>query len=556
MGIDMPMTRTPQWTAKMYGSKKGRDHLGLGSVSSDRILPSLSPSINVLTIHPRYHSFYVFLLDEFWRRNLSRTQKSWEDFFRPRDFLYSLAAHLCKSHEHREMRNIVGGQTTSVLADQDQKYFSYVPDYIVSPLGGYGLYYRTVMAEMGIIYPGGKGLPYPVDVPSEEGKKLAEAFRTVVEGTRYYRDYFDTTHSKIPVEVIKEYIQGACLCQLKADKATDHNLLLDIFLHHGRGNESEARRATFRMFLDMADQTSPHAVSEDEFRQLLYFRKTNDSLRYSPSIDVHETYLHWRLYQAREYYAFALNGLWTYLCEWGIDQEGDYRPLPIRDFWEHLNQTLDFRSLAKHLEMPTCKLGPDKPFIELLSWLRGTVTAKPAKFDEACSITSPINEHRLYEEAMKTSNPAFVTTAGLLAMLGLIVLRFQDSPLQNSPAWEVARMGAEVRLSLDSFLRTLDRFVKTMRPSIFEVARWIYENHVILQHELVATSKLPENTFRFQRDGDYLQFFNLENTLGFTNSRFDAISTTIHELGLCGDLHEPGHAVTPAGKSLLKMGDL
>ena len=540
----------------MYGSKKGRDHLGLGSVSSDRILPSVSPSINVQTIHPRYHSFYAFLLDEFWKRNLSRTQKSWEDFFRPRDFFYSLAIHLCEAVEHGEMRSIVGAQTTGALAGQDQTSFSYVSDYIDNPFGGYGLYYRTVMAELGIIYPGGRGLPYPVDVPSEEGKKLADAFRTTVKDTRYYRNYFDSAHSKIPVEVIRGYIQKACLCQLKVEKAEDHDLLLDTFLHRGRGNEAEARRATFRMFLDMADQTSQYAVSEDEFRQLLYFRRTRGRIRYSPSIEVHGTYLRWRLYQARGYYAFSLNGLWTYLCEWGIDQEGDYRPLPIRDFWEHLNQTLDFRSLAKHLEMPPCKLEPDKPFIELLSWLRGTVTTKPAKFDEACSITSPINEHRLYEEAMNTSNPPFVMTAGLLAMLGLIVLRFQDSPLQNSPAWEVARMGAEVRLSLDSFLRTLDRFIKAMRPTIFEVARWIYENHVILQHELVATSKLPENTFRFQRDGDYLQFFNLENTLGFTNSRFDAISATIHELGLCGDLHEPGHAVTPAGKRLLEMGDL
>jgi len=54
----------PQWIEKMYPGKVGRDHLGLGSVSSDQILPTLSPGINVLTIHPRYHSFYTFLLDQ------------------------------------------------------------------------------------------------------------------------------------------------------------------------------------------------------------------------------------------------------------------------------------------------------------------------------------------------------------------------------------------------------------------------------------------------------------------------------------------------------------
>ena len=85
------MIAQPQWIAKMFPPKVGRDHLGLGSVSSDQILPSLSPGINVLTIYPRYHSFYVFLLDEFWRRDLLRSWTTWMYFFRPRDFIFSVA---------------------------------------------------------------------------------------------------------------------------------------------------------------------------------------------------------------------------------------------------------------------------------------------------------------------------------------------------------------------------------------------------------------------------------------------------------------------------------
>lgn len=40
----------PAWAARAYPPAAGQDHLGLGSVSSDRILPMLSPGINVLTI--------------------------------------------------------------------------------------------------------------------------------------------------------------------------------------------------------------------------------------------------------------------------------------------------------------------------------------------------------------------------------------------------------------------------------------------------------------------------------------------------------------------------
>jgi hypothetical protein len=202
----------PQWIAKMYTGKPGRDHLGLGSVASGQILMSLSPGINVQTIHPRYRSFYVFLLDEYWKRDIPRSRETWRDFFRPRDFLFSLGAHLCEQSEHGLMLNIVGGDKTAPLAAEKRKTYSYNPNYIIGDFGGYGLYYRTVMAEIGLVYPGGQGFPYPVDVPSPEGKKVAEAFRQEIVNTRYYKEYFDKPHTAIPTKVIKEYIHKACLC--------------------------------------------------------------------------------------------------------------------------------------------------------------------------------------------------------------------------------------------------------------------------------------------------------------------------------------------------------
>jgi len=71
---DLPFLQGGVRGSIFYASKVGRDHLGLGSVSSDQILPTLSPAVNVLTIHPRYHSFYTFLLDEFWQRDRPRSR--------------------------------------------------------------------------------------------------------------------------------------------------------------------------------------------------------------------------------------------------------------------------------------------------------------------------------------------------------------------------------------------------------------------------------------------------------------------------------------------------
>ena len=47
----MTMDVRPQWTEKLYPPSLGQDHLGLGSVSSDRVLPKLRPAY-VVKISP------------------------------------------------------------------------------------------------------------------------------------------------------------------------------------------------------------------------------------------------------------------------------------------------------------------------------------------------------------------------------------------------------------------------------------------------------------------------------------------------------------------------
>lgn len=111
----------PFWTEKLYRPSGGQDHLGLGSVSSDRILRTLAPGINVLTVHPRYWSFYSFVLDEFWQRRLARTRRSFAGFYRPCESIYAVAAHLCDRPEHEmhgPMRGVVGTDKARPYAAQ------------------------------------------------------------------------------------------------------------------------------------------------------------------------------------------------------------------------------------------------------------------------------------------------------------------------------------------------------------------------------------------------------------------------------------------------------
>ena len=548
----------PQWITRMYPGKVGRDHLGLGSVSSDQILPTLSPGINVLTIHPRYFSFYVFLLDEYWRRDLPRSAEAFSRFYRPRECIFSIGASLCEQPEHDRVTTIVGAQKTEGLARKTLPTYDPGFNYIKSDLGGYGLYYRSVMAELEVIYPGGpKPLPYPLDVPSKHGKTIAAAFRRAIEHTRYYRDYFDHPDQPVPREVVQEYIHAACLCQLQREDAPDRKLLLDTFLHGGDARAAAARRETLRLFLDLAAQTDGSAVDQNAFRQLLLFGAEMGGATYTPQEPVALTYRRWRLYQAREYYAFALNGLWWHLCDWGIAEQGDLRPLPIEAFHEHIRRLLTFDPLAQQLGVAAPGLGPNASFTRLLSWLRSTVGADEAGFDARCRLEAPIHEHRLYTLAYdEASNDPQIFVPAMLALLALTYLRFGLPARWLEPDWPIAQMGADGRLSLDGFVKSLHHRLSHQALTIADVARWLFDEYIIQQHLMVATSKLPENTFRFQREGHRLRFVNLYNSLLFNDSRFDALSMTLHELGLCGDLQLASHPLTTDGAQLLATGDL
>lgn len=187
-----------------------------------------------------------------------------------------------------------------------------------------------------------------------------------------------------------------------------------------------------------------------------------------------------------------------------------------------------------------------------MRWLQESAGSDGSNFDFSCTIESPVNEHRLYLLTRETYIEPTAMVAGMLAMLALIVLRFGDPDHWMEPEWEISKMGSDGRLSVAGFLRSMRNRIRGGSISIRTVAEWLLHDYIILQHQIVATGKLPDNTFRFQREGERISFFRLENRLEFMDSRFDAIGTTVHELGLCGDLRLPDHGLTASGRALLE----
>ena len=98
-------------------------------------------------------------------------------------------------------------------------------------------------------------------------------------------------------------------------------------------------------------------ISQNDFRQLIYFRGTTDGRRWTPSDlptsdeqwTVPDTSRRWRMYQAREFHAYAIDSIWSWLVDWGIERGGAGRPPKTNDVITALIKSLDFDRLANAL---------------------------------------------------------------------------------------------------------------------------------------------------------------------------------------------------------------
>ncbi len=550
----------------MYKPGGGQDHLGLGSVVTDRILPRLSPGINVLTIHPRYWSFYAFLLSEFWKRDLPRTKAALRDWYRPMECIYSVACSLCESPDHYGTpigtRRIAG-----VVADEPNG-FDPQFDYMESVMGGYGLYYATVMQAVGLVALADPRLGLPVDAVTPEGQVVADAFRAVIADTEYYRNWIDRHDEELPYAVAAEYGELACFCRLRDDSALDRPLLVDAFLHHGSPVETEARRQTLRMFCELADQSDSSPVDADSFRRLVYYGvdRTEEpnapGATFVPPLLLVRTARRWRLYQAREYFNAAINEMWRRLSFWGLARDGDIYPVPTTDLIASID-AIDFESFAESVgvDLPSSGLTAESPYRELLAWVMA-VGGVTDHLDDRWDLDCDLTEDRVIEwlgYGRQATDHSSDMLAAALTLATFVAARLWPPELALiEPAdWFPVLEGGQDRLGLQRFINALRTRVDA-NATIGEVAHWLTLDYVIAQHERVATAKLATtgDTFRFRREAGRLRFFPKDAQVGMNDSRFNALATFVYELGWSGYLYVEHHGLTEEGELLRTDGDL
>lgn len=546
----------PMWAARAFAPKSGQDHLGLGSVSSDRILPALSPGINVLTVHPRYWSFYSWVLDDFWSADLPRNRASFVSFYRPREAIFSMACHVCDAPEHATVDgNVNGSRRISPKADDPS--FDPQFDYIKEPLGGYGLYYRSAMELTGALVVASPTNGFPVDAPTPIGRALAQAYRRAVAGTEISRVLHQHQVAEpVAREALVEFARKGCLCQLRTAQRYDLPLLRDLFLHSGTPDEVSSRSETLRMLLELSTCRQDEEISQDDFRQLIYFRQLDGS-DYKPRPELVDVARRWRVYQGREYFAFVFNRLLRWVSRRGLDAtECGLTVLPKKKLWALVDDSLTRSAQGDDLGLRLPDVDATSPVSALRGSLLAAVDVGPDA-DDVWTRTDGLDEHALYTACREIDVDDGHTLLALLALLLLLRERFGLPRRAPEYAKEQTLLaeGGSLRIGMARFMHQLNQ--QMLRdPTLGDLARWLVEDFVIVQHERVATAKLPDDTYRMRRVGDAIRFFAQESPAAFNDSRFRALSTTVHELGWVSTLNRPERRLTESGQSLLTDGDL
>lgn len=540
------LTSRPLWTEQLYRPRGGQDHLGLGSVVTDRMLPVLAPGINVLTRHPRYWSFYAFVIDEFWRSDHSQNMSEFRKFLRRKESIFVAANLICDPASRSQ---VIGTRLVKPLITSRPSSFNSEFDYMKSLGGGYGLYYATAMQTTGAVALASRDTGLPVDaITPKIGKALADSFRDSISRTKYFQRYLDK--EVVPMRVVEEYGESCNLWSLTSD-SHERECLVDVFLHGGSEATAAARRKTLQMMLEISVQSDGTAINQDIFRQLIIYHSAVDqnhriTARYKPTSDLIEISRHWRIAQLREMFNWSLNGMWQWVCFWGTDSGGDLGPVSYSELEESIKK-LNFRSLEG------ISTSGSKPIGDLLDQLSAGA-AITQKLDGSWRRESKISEMSLLGQVRDESLNSGGLLGALFAMYVVSLLRIRNVDTDDLDA-RIIREGGIQRIGMTNALHALERDVKS-RKSIAETALRVIRDQVISQHERVAMAKLPDDTFRFRRDSGNIYFLDQENSFDLNNSRFASIASVCGDLRWTTYLDQQNRQLTDEGKKLRLLGDI
>jgi hypothetical protein len=464
-----------EWLEPSLNDTAGRDPLGLNTITLDRVLPDLIPGILQISERARYFSIYPWMLWQYAERRLPATAAELDRFIRRREYELCLGMKLCS---HCEVAGAIGSRSAGPRVSAGEDSFERGVS-VQTPMGGFGLYYRSPLEALGVVAPAGTPLgpeetPTPIEVLTNDdlARELAEAFHASIEGTEYYRRY-ERAEGPIPRPVLEELGEQVCLCRLR-HKTEERDAIRRLMFEprsEEMADECDSRRRAFALFLGQLDGNARVSVEDGEFWRGLIAdfqaQPNDDSVR-------GRTVAAWAALAMKECAQDALCSIWTDFCRSGIAQQGlDGMSA------DELRAMIDGLAAGAELELAGTSLGitPDEPAREV----QGRAIEAARELD--------------WEDLRDWAAGSERAIAGLVALL--VFAARMPNPDEVHPLWrEIARRRSEHQDGLLGLLSLIRQFLAD-GPSVRELLARTIRRFLIGPHEAIAYSKLPEATFRF-----------------------------------------------------------
>jgi hypothetical protein len=532
----------PQWIAPALRLSRGLDPLGLQTITQDRIMPLLLPGVLVLSQRARLFSLYPFLVAEYQRLGGAPTNTALSAFLKEREFDYAVAVQLCPNGCGDNSAGAVGADRARPAAREVKAGAATVPrqESVKSFLGGYGLYYRSPLTDLGVVVargtPTADGEATPVDVvmPGGLGERLAGTFRDAISDTAYYRKHLRSVERSVPTAALRELAVAACLCRLP-EHPGERELLYEVFFEPqapNLANACEQRRRSFALFLRELGRDGGVSDSDDAFRAAIWadFEQKMAASQGQASPALADTLARWAALVAKEYLQEALYTLWWDFCRRGPAAQ------PEDGFTAAALDLLIGAGVSTAATVFGDGFG--------LTYEAGMPTRRFAEQVAGATAGVPLETLRRWAVEVGEAPAALI-------LLFATIARLPD--VTRAPAgWE--QIGAQRSERQPGLLR-LSRYLELHleeNPTIAATLVWIVRRFVIAAHEHAAYSKLPDFTFRFRHEAGRLRFYPLDpGRYRPADMRREAMSSLGEDLGLW----ERGHAgprMTAKGAGLVR----
>jgi len=509
--------------------------------------PALVPGLVALSERARYFSLYAFLLSRFAERRLELSEDRLDSFIRYREWDIAAAVALCENNAvcgHRNARAVVGRLKTfpavaHAVAAKRATVSRTRP--IESRLGGYGLYYRTPMAALGLVARKGAQVPgtervTPIDLlrPTDGlATSLAGAFGERVGSSAWGRGLVERDGPvEMPVAALAELSRAACLCRL-SNAPQERQLLRELVLERDSVLEPGTlrwRRRSFGLFLACLERDPDCFSSRGRFERAI--------LREAEAVGDDEgaraeTVGRWTALIAKELLQEGLSGIFSELVRRGYERQH------VGGLSATGRSLLVAEDLvgSRTLELPggvPLDVHPELPSSEL----QGRLVEASAAFD--------LEDLRAWA----------ATRDDAISGLGLLVCLAAREPALGRGAGSdyerFALIDGSAALGLARELEALREHL-SRGPAVADTMGYLVDR-LVRTHLRIANSKLPEFTHRFLVEAGRLRFTHWarqHERIGRATNRQEAIALLSWDLGLAATDDLKRATPTDLGRALV-----